>query len=79
MSQVLLEVGEVFLHQPWFALDDEQVLCVLLLCRLREVERPGNDRLLIDDHDLVMRDGVPVVDVSRDANVVHEVRGTVLC
>jgi hypothetical protein len=40
MSQVLLEVGEVFLHQPWFALDDEQVLRVLLLGRFVKLNDP---------------------------------------
>jgi len=36
---MLLEVGEVFLHQRIVTTDDEQVLGILLLCSLREVER----------------------------------------
>jgi hypothetical protein len=49
MPQVLLEVGEVFLQQPRVALDDEQVLRVLLLCGLRKVERPRDQRGPTDD------------------------------
>ena len=48
MPQVLLEVGEVFLHQPWFALDDEQVLRVLLLGGFREIERARDQRCPVD-------------------------------
>jgi hypothetical protein len=49
-----------------------QVLGILLLCRLREVERSGNDSRLVDDDDLVMRDGVLFVDVGRDTGITQK-------
>ena len=47
--------------------DDEQILCIILLSRLRKIERPREHRLAIDDYDLVMRDRVLRIDVSLDA------------
>lgn len=41
---MFVEVLKVLLHQIRVALDDEQILRVFLLGRLREVERSGNDR-----------------------------------
>jgi hypothetical protein len=38
--------------------DDQHVLGVPLLRRLREVEAPRNDGFTVDDHHLIMRDGV---------------------
>jgi hypothetical protein len=48
MSQMLLEVGDVLFHQPRIALDGEEILRVLLLGRLREIERPRDQCSPVD-------------------------------
>ena len=58
--------------------DDEQVLRVLLLRRLGEVEAPGEHRLAVDDHHLVVRNGVVGIDHGRHALIGEEVGGGVL-
>jgi len=45
MGQVPPEVGKVLLHQLLIALDDEEILRVLLLRRLREIEQARDQRL----------------------------------
>lgn len=72
MPQMLFEVCEVFLHQRIVTTDDEQVLGILFFCGLREVERSGNDSRLVDDHDLVVRDGVLFVNVGGDTGITQE-------
>jgi hypothetical protein len=51
---------------------DEQVLRVVLFSRLREVERSSYHRFTVDDHHLVMGNGVGAVDLRGDT-CVHEV------
>ena len=51
----LLPVRKICLRQCSVAADDYPVLCVTLLRRFREVERAGKDRLVIENHDLVVR------------------------
>src|SRR5512138_1342893 len=63
---VPLEIPEVLGGDAGVPLDDEDVLRVLLLRRLREVEAPGDDRFPVDQDDLVVGDRVLVVDVRRD-------------
>ena len=63
-----LPVFEVRLGEL-FRADDQQVLRVLLLGRLGEVERAGDYDRPVDDDDLVVGDGMPGVDVGRDAGV----------
>ena len=72
MPQVLLEVGDVFFHQIRVTLDHQQVLRVLLLRRLREVERSCDQCGTIDDYDLVVSDGVLGIDVGGDTGVGDE-------
>jgi hypothetical protein len=58
---------------------DEEVLGILLLGRLRKVKAPRDDDLVIDDHDLVMGDGVVRIEHGLDALVRQEVgRGALL-
>jgi hypothetical protein len=70
---MLVEVCEVFLHQRIVTTDDEQVLGILLLCRLREVEGSGDHRRSVDNHDLVMGK-VLSVDTGVNPSAVHVVR-----
>jgi len=73
MLPVPLPVPHVDLRQL-LRPDDEEVLRAPLFGRLREVERPRDDRLSVDDHDLVVGDGMCAVDVHRDP-VVSEKGG----
>jgi hypothetical protein len=54
--------------------DYQQVLRVMLLRRSGEVEGAREDHAVIDDHDLVMRNGVLGVNERRDAAVLDEIR-----
>ena len=60
-----------------FVADDQHVFRVLFLRRLREIERPRDDNLAVDDHHLVMGDGVGGVDLCRYPLVGEEVGGGV--
>lgn len=71
---MLAEVIEVLLHKRRVAPNDEHVLRVLLLRSFREIERAGDHHRLVDDHNLVMGDGVLGVDVNGYACAVDEVR-----
>ncbi len=72
-----LPVGRVLAGQVLVA-DHEQVLGVVLLCGLGEVEAAGNDRLVVDDHDLVVCFGVLGVDPHGDSQVDEQVRRGIL-
>jgi len=50
-------------------LDDEQVFGILRLRRLCEVERPRDDDLAVDYHDLVVRDRVNGINPGRNASM----------
>ncbi len=58
--------------------DHQQILGVVLLGVLGKVEAAGDDRRPVDDHDLVVRDGVLGVDPHGDADVHQEVGFAVL-
>ena len=75
---MLLDVSNIPFHQRSISLYHQQVLGVLLLGGLGEIERPGDQRLRVDDHDLVVGDGMLVVDVGRNTSVRDEVSGCVL-
>ena len=77
MCGVGLPVGRV-LGGEVRAADDQQVLGVVLFGSRREVEAARNDGLAVDDHDLVVGDGVLGVDLRGDAGVNHEVRRRIL-
>ncbi len=57
-----------------FGGDDQEVLGISFFGSLCEIERAGDDDRLVDYDDLVVGDGVPVVDKSGDA-VIGEERG----
>src|SRR5215467_11201772 len=58
--------------------DDEEILGILPLRGRGEVEGSRDDRLAVDDHDLVVGDGVPAVDQGGDARMGEEVRRGIL-
>jgi type 1 glutamine amidotransferase len=67
---VRLVGGEAFvvgLEQVRMTLDDQQVLGVLCLRLVREIKATRDQRPFIDDHDLVVSDGVLGIDVRRQA------------
>ncbi len=65
---MLLPVGSVHLRLiP--ASDGRQVSGILFLGGLSEVERSRNHRGPVDDHNLVVGNGMFVVDIGRDAGV----------
>lgn len=69
---MFLEVRELLFQEVGSALQDKQILGVLFLSCLREIERPGNDRRLVNDDDLVVRNSVLVVDEGRNTDVAQE-------
>ena len=46
--------------------DHQQVLRILFLCRLGEIEAPGDHNLPINDQDFIMGDGVGGVNLYAD-------------
>ena len=64
-----LNVGFILLDQLGRILDDQQVLGILLFRRFGEVEGARDDRGRVDHHDLVMGNGVLVIDERLDAGV----------
>jgi hypothetical protein len=74
MLRMRLPVLRVLRGQSWIP-NDQQVLGVLLLGRLGEVEASRDDDLAVDNHDLVMRDGVYRVDLGRHLLIRQEVGG----
>jgi len=56
-------------------LDDQQILSVLLLSSLGEVKWTGYYCFLIDDHDLIMRDGMFAVNVGWNASIRYKSGG----
>ncbi len=58
--------------------DYDAVFGVALLSRFGEVERPGEDGLLIEDHDLIVGNGRRRVDHDRDPGIFEEGRAGVL-
>ena len=77
MSLVLVEVPDVLPDENPVAFQDQQVLGVFVLCGRGEVETAGDQHRTVDDHDLVVGDGVLGVDQDRDAGVGKEGGGGV--
>lgn len=67
-----LEVFYVVIYQGFVAFDDQQILCVLVLCCRRKVKTAGDQRGFVDDHYFVMCDSMLVVYQDRHAGVVKE-------
>ena len=74
---MLLPIRDVPLGQSLRS-DHKQVLGVVLFRRFREVEAAGDDRRLVDDHELVVSDGMSRVDVRGDGRMGGEVCGAIL-
>ena len=55
-------------------LDEQHMLGILLLGCLGEVEAPRPDGVPVDDHHLVMRNGVAGIDLRRHPLVGQEIR-----
>jgi hypothetical protein len=54
-------------------LHDQDIFCICLFGGFSEVERSREDELIVDDHDLVVRNCVGRVNVSLDPGVRQEV------
>jgi len=59
-------------------LQDDEVLGVGVLCRLREVETPGDNSCVVNNYDLVMGNGMLAIDLQRHSGIREERRTTVL-
>ena len=67
MLLVLIPVLHINLCQILIS-DDQQILSVLLLSSFGEVKATCDNCFLIDDHDLIMRNGVFAVNVCWDTS-----------
>jgi hypothetical protein len=74
---VLLPVGHVFLGHRLIS-NDDQVLRITLLGTLGEVEAAGDDGFPVDDDDLVVGNGVLIVNPDGDTLAGQEVCGGIL-
>jgi hypothetical protein len=70
---MFLPVGCVLLGERRIA-NGHEVFRVLLLGHLGEIEAPRKDRVAVDDHDLVVGNGVPGIDPHGNAGMVKESR-----
>lgn len=68
MFRMVVEVTFIFSAQG-LAVDDQQILGIAHFCRLGEVEAAGNDPAHVDDHHLVVRNGVGAVYEHGDARI----------
>ena len=59
-------------------MNGQEVFGVLLLGGLGEIEAPRKDRVAVDDHYLVVGDGVAGVDPNGNASVSQEGRGRIM-
>jgi len=73
MLEMFLPVGYVLLGEHRIQ-NGHEVFRVLLLGRLGEIETPRKDRVAVDDHDLVVCDGVLCIDPDRNSGIVQEPR-----
>ena len=71
---VRLEIPVVSVDQVRVALDDQQVLRVFRLGLMGEVEAAGDERGAVDEHDLVVGDGVVGVDERGQALFEEELQ-----
>jgi hypothetical protein len=69
MPLMLLPILDINLRQC-LILDDQQILCILLFGSFCEIEASRDHNLPIDDHDLVMGNGVFGVDVGRNSGIL---------
>ena len=73
MLKMFLPVGCVLLGELGIT-NGHKVFRVLVLGRLGEIETPCQDSVAIDDHDLVVCDGVLGIDPDRNSGVSQERR-----
>ena len=66
MLFMFIPVLHVYLPQILIP-DDQKILRILLFSGLREIERPGDHRFPVNDHDLVVGNGVSVIYVCGNA------------
>lgn len=71
MLLVLLPVLYIHLRQISIP-DDQQILSMLFLCGPGKVERSGDHRFLVNDHDLVVGDGVRIIYEDGNARICHQ-------
>ena len=57
MLRMPLPILRVVLGQ-FLVMDHKKILRIILLCRLGKIEGPSDNGLPVDDHDLVVGDGV---------------------
>ncbi len=69
---MLFPVRRILRRQGWIS-EDQHVLRVVLLRSLRKVEGAGNNRFVINDHHLVVGDGVGGVDADGNPRMSQEV------
>ena len=60
-----------------FILHDEHILGILILGSLGKIEAPGDDRLLVNDYDFIVRYGMFGIDIGGNAGMGREVPGAV--
>ena len=73
MLAVLPPVGRV-LGGQFPAPQNQKVLSIPFLGRFREIERPGQNSLPVDDHDLVVSNRMPRINEGRDTGMNQERR-----
>src|SRR5437870_5219249 len=67
VQQVRVKILRIRLHQLGAVLERQEILGVSILGLLRVVERPGEHGRVVDNQNLIVGDGVLVVDKRRDA------------
>ena len=73
MLAVFPPVGRV-LGGQFLAPQNQKILSIPFFGRFREIERPGQDSLPVDDHDLVVSNRMPRINEGRDAGMNQERR-----
>ena len=71
MTFMRLPVFDINLCQG-LILDDQHILGILFFSGLREIEAPRDHHAPVDDHDLVVGNGMLVVNECRDPGVRQE-------
>jgi len=77
MLEMFLPVGGVLLGERSIV-NAHEVFCVLLLRRLGKIEAPRKDHVAVDNHDLVVCDGVLGIDPDRNSSVSQEGRRRIM-
>lgn len=65
MPHMSLKVLKIFFTQG-MTMDNEQILSISIFCGLGEVKAASDDYLPVDDHYLVMGNGVCVIDIPAE-------------